>query len=112
VEPAVEAVIEVLFRNSADRSEAAAAGIRVDDVEPAFFAFDLCEELVQVIEIRGVGFDGRNVAAHKLRGCIQLGLSPTGNEDVCFFLDETLRSGKADSGRAACDKRDLSFKFS
>ncbi len=42
----------------------------------------------------------------------QLGLSPTGNEDVRSFLDETLRSGKADSGSAACDKRDLSFKFS
>ena len=42
----------------------------------------------------------------------QLGLSPTGNEDVRSFLDETLGSGKADSGRAPCDKRDLSFKFS
>src|SRR6266566_4570052 len=62
------------------------SGIRVDDVEPAFFAFDLCEKLVQVIEIRGVGFDRRDVAPHKLRGGIQLGLSPTGNEDVRSFL--------------------------
>jgi hypothetical protein len=43
---------------------------------------------------------------------IQLGLSPTGNEDVRALLDETLGSGKAYSGRAACDKRDLSAKFS
>ncbi len=41
---------------------------RVDDVEPAFVAFDLCEKIVQIIEIRGVGFDRRDVAPHKLRG--------------------------------------------
>jgi hypothetical protein len=105
-------LIEVLFGNSADRSEAAAAGIRVNDVESSFFAFDLCEKLVQVIEIRGVGSYRRNVAAHKLCGGIQLGLSPAGNEDVRSFLEETVGSGKADSGRASCDKRDLSFKFS
>jgi hypothetical protein len=29
--------------------------------------FDLCEEFVEVIEFRGVGFDGCYVAAHKLR---------------------------------------------
>jgi hypothetical protein len=46
----IESLIELLFGNSADRSEAARAGIRVDDVVPAFFAFDLCEKIVQVIE--------------------------------------------------------------
>src|SRR4029077_18397321 len=107
----IESVIEVLFGNSADRSEAAAAGIRVDDVEPAFFAFDLCEKIVQVIEIRGVGLDGRDVAAHKFRGCIQFGLSPTSNEDVRSFLHETLRSGKADPVCSTCNKRDLSSRL-
>ena len=108
----IESLIEVLFGNSADRSEAAAASISVDDVEPPFFAFDLCEELVQVIEIRSVGSDGREMAAHKLPGCIQFGLSPTGYEDVRSLLDETLGSRKPDSGRATRDKCDLSFKFS
>jgi hypothetical protein len=52
------------------------------------------------------------VAAHKLRGQVQFGLSPAGNEDVGSLLDETLGGGKTDSGRAACDKRDFSAKFS
>jgi len=56
-------LIEVLFCNSADWSKAAAAGVRVDDIEPPFFAFDLREELVEVIEVRGVGFDGCYVAS-------------------------------------------------
>ena len=63
----IEGLIEVLFGNSAYWSRAAAAGVRVDDIEPPFFAFDLCEEFVEVIEVRGVGFDGCYVAAQKLR---------------------------------------------
>jgi hypothetical protein len=43
---------------------------------------------------------------------VQFGLSSTGDEDVRALLDETLGSGKADPSRAACDKRDLSAKFS
>jgi hypothetical protein len=54
----IECLIKVFFGNSADWSEAAAAGVRIDDIEPPFFALDLCEELVEVIEVRGVGFDG------------------------------------------------------
>jgi hypothetical protein len=108
----IECLIEVFFGNFADWSEAAAAGVRIDDIEPPFFALDLCEELVEIIKVRGVGFNGCQVAAHKVRSLVQLGLSPTGNEDVRSLLDETLGGGKADSGGAACDKRDLSAKFS
>src|SRR4029077_2039818 len=86
----IEGLIEVLFGNSTDWSKAAAAGVRVDYIEPPFFALDLCEELVEIIKVRGVGFDGCRVAAHKLRGQVQLGLSPTGHEDVRSLLDETL----------------------
>jgi len=52
------------------------------------------------------------VAARKLCSQVQSDLSPAGNEDVRALLDETLGGGKADSGRAACDKRELSAKFS
>jgi hypothetical protein len=105
-------LIEVLFCDSANRSEAAAARVSEEDVEPPFFQFDLCEKPIQVIQIRRISFNGRDVSGHQSGGGIQFGLSPAGNKDVRPFLDETLSSGNADSGRAACDKCDLSFKFS
>ena len=108
----IECLIKVFFGNSADWSEAAAAGVRIDHIEPPFSALDLCEELVEVIEVRGVGSDGCYVAARKLCSQVQSDLSPAGNEDVRALLDETLGSGKAYSSRSACDKRDLPAKFS
>src|SRR5258708_3059670 len=73
----IESLIEVPFGNSAHRSEASAASISVDDVEPPFFAFDLCEELLQLIKIRAVASDRPYIAALKLPRRIPFSLSPT-----------------------------------
>src|SRR5262245_35288492 len=82
------------------------AGIGEDKVEPALLPRDLCEEAIEVAEVRHVSLDAGHIASDLLDRRRRLGLTAPGDEDVGAFLHEPLRRRETDAAVATRDECD------
>src|SRR6266403_2520541 len=87
------------------------AGIGEDNVEPALLPLDLCEEAIEVAEVRHVSLDAGHIASDLLDRRRRLRLAAPGDEDVGAFLHEPLRRRETDAAVATRDECDFSFKL-
>src|SRR5579862_2612754 len=86
-------------------------GICEEYVDVTVLLFHEGIEPVQILDARYVARDRRDVFSDSGCGLFQLFLSSPGNHDVCTFLDEALRCGKANPAASSRDDCDLAFEY-
>jgi hypothetical protein len=79
--------------------------------QPALLSLDLCEEAIEIGEIRYVSLHTRDVLPDLLDSRGQLAVAAPGYEDEGAFVGEPLRARKTDAAIAASDERNLSFEL-
>src|SRR5262245_11448673 len=80
-------------------------------VEPALLALDLCEQAIEIAEIRHVSLHAGDIAPDVLNRGGQLSIAAPGYKDVDSFVHGLLRARQADAAIAAGDERNLSFEL-
>jgi hypothetical protein len=81
------------------------------DIDPALFLFDLCEELIEIVEVRHISLNGGNIFSDLFDRRIQFRLTTPSDKDVRTLIYKPLPCGKADAAVATGDKRNLSLKL-
>src|SRR5882757_1591286 len=81
--------------------------IRENNVEPAFLSFDLCEEAIQIVQIRYVSLYSGDVLPDLLDRRSQLLLTAPGDENVRAFVHKLFRCRQADAAVSARDQCNL-----
>jgi hypothetical protein len=65
--------------------------------------------MIEILQPRYVTLHGYDIPADFFCGSIQLGLSPSCDEDERSLRDETLGGGEPDSAASSSDHRDFTF---
>src|SRR5439155_13403204 len=86
-------------------------GIREHDVEPALLPLDLCEEAIEIAQVRHVASYAGHISSDVLDRCRQLRITAPRDEDVGAFVHELLRRRQANAAVATSDERDFPFKL-
>src|SRR5207245_10902121 len=87
------------------------SAIREDDVELALLAPDLCEETIEIAEVRRVSLYAGHIYSDLLDRRSQLRITAPRDEDVRAFVHELLRRRQANAAVASSDERDFPFKL-
>src|SRR5712671_419022 len=82
-------------------------GIREDDVDFAFLSFDLCEEAIQIVQVRYVSLYAGDVLPDLLHRRSQFFLTAPRDENVRAFVHKLLRRRQADAAVSARDQCNL-----
>ena len=101
----------VLFSDLAERRVRRSPGIREHDIERALFPLDLCEEAIEIAELRNVAPDSGDVVADLLDRRRQLGITPPSDEHVRALADERLRRRQANPAIATGHESDLALEL-
>jgi hypothetical protein len=104
----VEDRVVVLLGDRAEGCKLRPAGIREHDIELALLPPDLCEDAIEIAEVRHVALDAGDIASDLLYRRRQLRIAAPRDEDVRAFVHELLRRRQADAAIAASDERDFS----
>src|SRR2546422_70600 len=103
----VEDRVEELFSDLAEGSILRYAGVGKHDIELAVLPLDLCEQAIEIAQIRYVSLHAGDISGDLFRRRGQFGLAPPRDEDVGAFGHELLRGGKADAAGATGNEGDF-----
>jgi hypothetical protein len=94
----------------AQRQHRSAAGIGVENIDPARLVADPFVEPVEILGIGRIRPDGGDVAADLGFGRLERVETPAGDEDVCAFRGEHFGGGEADPAGATRDDGNLAVE--
>src|SRR5260370_16664134 len=87
------------------------AGIGKQNIELAFFPFDLCEKAIQIAKVGHVSGHRGYIFANFFYRCSQLRFTASVYEDVRAFIHKSLRRRQANAAIAASNQCDFFFEF-
>jgi hypothetical protein len=106
-----EGLVEMFRRDVLGQDAFDIAGTGDDNIEPAFFGSDRLIKPVEIAEIGDVALDGRDIAADRGFGLVELALAASHDEHIGALFHEFLRGRQSDSARSAGDDGDFSAKL-
>lgn len=97
----IEDIIEVLFRNGAERGVPSDSSVREQNINVAFLLLHNRIKPVQVLEIRRIALHPSHIPPDLFHRCVQFGLAAAGDKYMSSFADEELSGGEPDAGTAS-----------
>src|SRR5437773_12063600 len=107
----VEDRVIVLLGDRAEGSILRNTGIREHDIERALLPLDLCEEAIEVAEVRHVSSYAGDIPPDLLDRRRQLRITAPRDEDVRALVHELLRRRQANAAIATSDEGDFPFEL-
>lgn len=104
--------MELFLGDLAEHGGLTRPGTGPQHVDRALLPLDGVVQAVQVVKVRRVTLDGRDVAADQFDGLVQCFLPPGLDEDMRSFLDEKLGPGQCQSGGSTGNYRYLAIELS